>query len=136
MLSNDGDLVGKPDSVAAVRHRWRHMAGGTGELFTGHCLVRLRDGDVVHQTAESSRTTVIFGTPSAAELDAYIGSGEPFKVAGAFTLDGLGGGGSSKRSEGDPSGVIGIQFAAYLAIGLQDAVPSVADLWVRPNPPR
>lgn len=75
MLLHDGDLVGKPDSVAAARRQWHRMAGGAGELYTGHCVIRLRNGDVAYQANEASCTTVTFGTPSAAELDADTRSG-------------------------------------------------------------
>ena len=132
MLHSNGDLVGKPDSVAAVLGRWHQMAGGAGELVTGHCLVRLRDGDVVYQTTDFSRTTVIFGTPSSTELDAYIRSGEPFKVAGAFTLDGLGGW-FVEAVQGDPSGVIGISLPLTRRL-LLDAGLSIADLWEANSP--
>ncbi len=67
------------------------MAGRSGQLHTGHCLVRLLDGVITQRASESFVTTVHFGTPAAADLDAYLDSGEPLAVAGAFTLDGLGG---------------------------------------------
>jgi septum formation protein len=67
------------------------MAGRAGELNTGHCVIRLRDSDIVHQHAESLITAVHFAIPSTYELDAYIATGEPLNVAGGFTLDGLGG---------------------------------------------
>jgi septum formation protein len=127
MLYLDGRLVGKPASIDAARRDWQSMGGRSGQLHTGHCLVRLVDGKVTHRVTESVVTTVHFGTPTAADLDAYLASGEPLGVAGAFTLDGLGGW-FVERIEGDPSNVIGLslpQTRRMLGrIGL-----SIADLW-------
>ena len=91
MLYCDGELRGKPTSEDDAKRQWQTMAGRTGELHTGHCVIRLRDNEIVHQGAESLVTAVHFARPSADELDAYIACGEPLKVAGGFTLDGLGG---------------------------------------------
>ena len=71
MLYIDGRLTGKPASADAARREWQSMAGGSGQLHTGHCVVRLRDGNVSQRAAESSVTTVHFATPTAADLDAY-----------------------------------------------------------------
>ena len=131
MLWVDGELRGKPGSADAARDAWHAMAGRSGELHTGHCVIRLRDGAVTQQIAESSFATVHFGSPSADALEAYLRSGEPLAVAGGFTLDGLGGW-FVERVEGDPSTVIGISLALmrtlFERVGL-----SVADLW-RSNP--
>jgi len=91
MLYRNGELVGKPHSAGAARRQWQQIAGGEGNLYTGHCVVRLRGGAVAYHRSESPCTTVFFGAPSETELDAYIKCGEPLRVAGAFTLDGLGG---------------------------------------------
>jgi septum formation protein len=107
MLLVDGELQGKPPTVAAARDRWTRMAGGSAELLTGHCVLRLRDGAPRQQAAECSRTTVTFATPDPADLEAYLATDEPLRVAGAFTLDGLGGW-FVDRIDGDPSSVIGI----------------------------
>ncbi len=107
MLHIGGALQGKPHTAAAARERWRTMAGGSGDLLTGHAVVRLADGAVVGEAAEVCSTTVRFGTPTEAEITAYLASGEPLEVAGAFTLDGLGGW-FVDSIDGDPSSVIGI----------------------------
>jgi septum formation protein len=107
MLYRDDRLWGKPASEAAAIADWHAMAGTTGELYTGHCVVRLSGGAVTTQVAEHTVTTVAFGRPSAPELSAYARSGEPTAVAGGFTLDGLGGW-FVDGVVGDPSTVIGI----------------------------
>jgi len=126
MLYLDGRLVGKPASSDAARDQWRAMAGRSGQLFTGHCLLRLVDGTVQH-IVESSSTTVHFAEPAATDLQAYLDSGEPLAVAGGFTIDGLGGW-FVDRIEGDPSNVIGLSLpltrTMLARVGL-----SIAELW-------
>jgi septum formation protein len=128
MLYIDGRLAGKPASIDAARREWQSMAGGSGQLHTGHCLVRLHDGQVSQRAAESFVTTVHFGTPTAADLDAYLDSGEPLAVAGAFTLDGLGGW-FIDRIDGDPSNVIGLSLPQTRVL-LERVGVSVAELWM------
>jgi septum formation protein len=127
MLHIGGELVGKPGGVDTALRRWQGMAGGTGELITGHTVVRLDHG-VRTATASGAQTTVIrFSTPSAAEIDAYIGTGEPLQVAGGFTLDGLGGW-FVEGIDGDPSSVIGISLPLTRRLLAEVGVP-VVSLW-------
>jgi septum formation protein len=103
------------------------MAGRTGELVTGHAVLRLAGGVVEKVASRHASTTVRFGRPSAAELDAYLASGEPLNVAGAFTLDGLGGW-FVEGIDGDPSNVIGISLPLTRAL-LTEVGVQVTDLW-------
>ncbi|KUI31185.1 septum formation inhibitor Maf [Mycobacterium sp. IS-1496] len=127
MLMLDGRLTGKPGTAAAARAQWQLMAGRSGELYTGHCVVRVRDGVAERREHEASATTVRFGTPSPADLDAYLDSGEPLGVAGAFTLDGLGGW-FLDGVDGDPSNVIGLSLPLVRRM-LERIDLSVAQLW-------
>jgi septum formation protein len=127
MLYIDGRLAGKPASTDVARHQWQSMAGRSGQLHTGHCLLRLSNGHVTQRAAESFITTVHFGTPTAADLDAYLASGEPLAVAGAFTLDGLGGW-FINGIDGDPSNVIGLSLPHTRAL-LERVGVSIAELW-------
>ncbi len=107
MLDVDGRSVGKPASAAQAKQRWQEdMAGRSGVLRTGHWLVRPATDD---QVGDVASTTVWHGTPTEAELDAYIATGEPLRVAGAFTIDGLGGP-FVERIDGDPSNVVGLSL--------------------------
>ena len=133
MLFIDGTLNGKPGTAAETRRRWQAMAGRSGGLFTGHCVLRVRDGEVVGRGSAAQVTTVRFGRPTEAELDAYIDSGEPLGVAGAFTLDGLGGW-FVDGIDGDPSNVVGLGLAVTRRL-LEEAGCSIAELW-RSNPVR
>jgi septum formation protein len=127
MLYIDGQLVGKPSSAEAARSQWHSMGGRVGQLYTGHSVVRLLEANPIRRVSESSATTVHFAEPTPADLEAYIGSGEPLAVAGGFTLDGLGGW-FIDRIEGDPSNVIGLSLPLTRRL-LQRVGLSVADLW-------
>jgi septum formation protein len=131
MLLVDGQLQGKPHTPEVARERWATMAGRSADLITGHCVLRLRDGEIVAESAECSSTTVHFAKPTPDELDTYIASGEPLKVAGAFTLDGLGGW-FVDRIEGDPSSVIGIGLPLLRRL-LEDVGVGVTQLWRDPR---
>ena len=127
MLHIDGRLCGKPSSVADARRQWQSMAGRAGQLHTGHCLIRLLDHEIVHTGTETSITTVHFGTPSPDDLEAYLASAESLRVAGGFTLDGLGGW-FIDGVDGDPSAVVGIGLPLTRSL-LYRAGLSIAALW-------
>lgn len=124
MLDLDGVALGKPPTPAEAAARWRQMAGNTGVLYTGHCLVDAATGRTVSGVAA---TTVRFGTPDAAELVAYIASGEPMRVAGGFTLDGLGGW-FVEGIDGDHGNVLGISLPLLRRL-LADLGISLPSLW-------
>ena len=127
MLYRDGALLGKPASADAARRGWQQMGGKSGQLYTGHCVIRLRDNMISYRAADASVTTVSFGVPSPPDLDAYVASGEPTAVAGGFTLDGLGGW-FIDSVDGDPSSVIGIGLPLVRRL-LERAGLSISDLW-------
>ncbi|SOX52495.1 septum formation inhibitor Maf [Mycobacterium ahvazicum] len=134
MLYLDGALCGKPESVEAARQLWQSMAGRSGQLYTGHCVIRLQDSDIVHREAQTSITTVHFGTPEPDDLEAYLAGGESLRVAGGFTLDGLGGW-FIDGVDGDPSAVVGIGLPLTRAL-LRRAGVSIAALWADNAEPR
>lgn len=130
MLSINGEMVGKPITPDAARERWASMAGKTGELLTGHAIIRVENGEKTKEASDTEGTTVRFGTPSEEEIDAYIASGEPLQVAGGFTLDGRGGW-FVEGIDGDFSSVIGISLPLTRRL-LTEVGLSVIDLWARP----
>ena len=109
MLEFDGKAYGKPANAREARAQWTEMAGGTGVLHTGHCLLDVHEGYVRKRITDVGSTTVNFGQPTAQELTAYVESGEPMQVAGGFTLDGLGGW-FITGIEGDHSTVLGLSL--------------------------
>ena len=124
VLELDGQALGKPADAEDATARWKSMRGRSGVLQTGHCVVDQGDGRKVSETAS---TTVRFGTPSDDEIAAYVASGEPLHVAGAFTLDGL----SAPfvdGVDGDPGNVIGISLPLLRAL-LRRLDIGITDLW-------
>lgn len=132
MLFVDGELCGKPGTADLARRRWHAMAGREGQLFTGHSVLRLLDGRTRTETA-AAVTAVRFGTPTEAELEAYIASGEPLGVAGGFTIDGLGGW-FLDGVDGDPSNVVGLGLAVMRRL-LESVGLAIGELW-QANPLR
>lgn len=126
MLELDGEVLGKAVDAADAVRRWQRMRGRAGTLVTGHCLVATASG-VEH--AAVVRTTVYFGTPSDEELEAYAATGEPERVAGAFTISGLGGP-FVEGIEGDWSNVVGLSLPAFRRLLAAHGV-ALTDLWRR-----
>lgn len=132
MLHHDGQLVGKPGTAERARERWLKMAGGTGDLLTGHAVVRVLGGSVAAVATGTVGSTIRFGHPTPAEIDAYVATGEPLAVAGGFTLDGYGGW-FVDGIDGDPSSVIGISLPLTRRL-LDEIGVAVTDLWRPPTP--
>jgi septum formation protein len=124
LLDLDGRALGKPASVQEAVARWREMSGRSGTLVTGHCVIDAATGQ---QSAAVAATTVRFGTPSERQLAAYVASGEPLAVAGAFTLDGRGGW-FVDGIDGDHGNVLGISLPLLRRL-LADLGFDVTELW-------
>jgi len=106
VLDLDGEALGKPGTPEEATRRWQAMRGRTGVLRTGHTLVDTANGRTAAATAS---TTVQFADITDEEIAAYVATGEPLHVAGAFTVDGLGGG-FVTRIEGDHHNVVGVSL--------------------------
>lgn len=124
MLLLGGELLGKPADEQDALARWKRMRGRTGTLLTGQVVVDAASG---RAAGGVGATSVHFGTPSDEEIVAYIASGEPLRVAGAFTLDG--------RSapfidgiDGDAGTVIGLSLP-LLRTQLAELDVRLTDLW-------
>jgi septum formation protein len=124
VLDLDGQALGKPTDAEEATARWKAMRGRAGTLQTGHCVYDTATG---HHAAALASTVVHFGEPSDAEIAAYVASGEPLHVAGAFTLDG--------RSapfidgiEGDHGNVIGISLPLLRRL-LRELGVGITELW-------
>jgi septum formation protein len=106
VLELDGEILGKPVDAGDAVTRWKSMRGRSGVLYTGHCLIDVQTGN---NTAKAVGTVVHFAEPSDEEIHAYVATGEPLHVAGAFTIDGLGGV-FVERIEGDHGNVVGLSL--------------------------
>jgi septum formation protein len=128
LLDLDGAAHGKPRDPAEAAARWQRMRGRSGVLHTGHhvSVVGAQDGTPRSTTLLGS-TTVRFADVSDAEIDAYIATGEPLRVAGAFTLDGLGGA-FVDGVDGDPANVVGLSLP-LLRTALAGLGVAWTDLW-------
>jgi septum formation protein len=106
VLELHGEALGKPGTEQEATRRWQDMRGSTGVLHTGHCLRDTATGKVA---AATGSTTVRFADVSDEEIAAYVATGEPLHVAGAFTVDGLGGA-FVTGIEGDHHNVVGVSL--------------------------
>jgi len=129
-LDLDGEALGKPHEPEVAIERWKAMRGRSGRLYSGHWLIDNRaESPIPPAKGHASNTTVHFAELSDSEILAYVGTGEPLKVAGAFTIDGLGGA-FIKAIEGDAHTVIGLSLSTLreLCMNLDVEYPS---LWRR-----
>jgi len=129
LLEFRGRAMGKPADVYEARDRWQHMGGHSGVLHTGQALLDVQDGEVVSRDVAVVSTVVHFARIAPSELEAYLATGEPLAVAGAFTLDGLGAP-FVRRVEGDPAAVVGLSLAT-LRTQLAARGVTLTDLWRR-----
>jgi septum formation protein len=129
LLEFRGQPLGKPADARDARTRWQRMSGSSGVLHTGQALLEVRDGEVVSRDVAVTSTVVHFARITPAELEAYLATGEPLAVAGAFTLDGLGAP-FVRRVEGDPAAVVGLSLAV-LRTQLAKRGLAITDLWRR-----
>jgi septum formation protein len=124
VLAFDGAILGKPADAEDAIKRWQAMRGRSGVLHTGHHLTDLVGG---HQAEDVGTTVVHFADLSDEEIEAYVASGEPLDVAGAFTIDGRGGA-FVERIEGDPGNVVGLSLPLLRRL-LAELGISITELW-------
>ncbi|HEU5454636.1 MAG TPA: Maf family protein [Nocardioides sp.] len=124
VLELDGQALGKPEDAEDAASRWRRMRGRTGVLHTGHSLRDTASGRVAAATAS---TTVHFADVSDEEIAAYVATGEPLSVAGAFTVDGRGGA-FVTGIEGDHHNVVGLSLPLVREL-TAELGRSWTDLW-------
>ncbi|WP_114422277.1 Maf family protein [Nocardioides houyundeii] len=106
VLQLDGEALGKPGTPEEATRRWQRMRGRSGVLVTGHCLTDTATG---RSAAATASTVVHFADVTDDEIAAYVATGEPLVVAGAFTVDGLGGA-FVTGIEGDHHNVVGVSL--------------------------
>jgi len=124
VLDVDGATRGKPATTGEARAWWASVAGRTAVLHSGHCVIDTGTG---RRASAVSSTTVRYGTPTEAEIDAYLTTDEPLAVAGGFTIDGFAAP-FVDSIDGDHGTVLGISLPVMRRL-LADIGIQITDLW-------
>ncbi|MGY5765899.1 Maf family protein [Brachybacterium sp. DNPG3] len=130
MLELDGEVVGKPGTAERAAERWRSLRGRTAVLHSGHWLVDDRDpedGGTGATLGATASCEVTFAAISDDEIAAYVATGEPLDVAGAFTIDGIAGPYITSVA-GDPHAVVGLSLPLLRRL-LGEIGIAIHDLW-------
>jgi septum formation protein len=126
VLDVDGETRGKPSSLDEARTWWASVAGRAATLHSGLCVI---DGQTGRRASDVASTVVHYGTPSPAEMDAYLATEEPLGVAGGFTIDGYAAP-FVERIEGDHGCVLGLSLPLLRRL-LAELDIQITDLWAR-----
>lgn len=128
MFALDGRVYGKPHTIEEATRRWREMRGATGILHSGHSVFRVQPGADPQEVTAVAEAEVTFADDiTDDEIAAYVATGEPLHVAGAFTVDSLGGA-FITRVDGDPSTVVGMSLSTIRRLARELGV-AWTDLW-------
>lgn len=128
MFELGGRVYGKPYTAEEATRRWKEMRGATGILHSGHSVFRVSPGAAPIEATATAEASVTFAEDiTDAEIAAYVASGEPLLVAGAFTVDSLGGA-FIARVDGDPSTVVGMSLSTVRRLAADLGV-TWTDLW-------
>lgn len=128
MFALGGQVYGKPYTPEEATRRWLEMRGATGVLHSGHSVFRVTPGQPLVEATATAEAAVTFADDiTDAEIAAYVSSGEPLLVAGAFTVDSLGGA-FITRVDGDPSTVVGMSLSTVRRLAADLGV-TWTDLW-------
>jgi septum formation protein len=129
LLDVDQVAFGKPASAEHAKRMWQQLSGREATLCTGHCLI---DGPTGRRLRAVARTVVRFAVPTRRELAAYLASGEPLAMAGAFSIDGRGAP-FVAGIDGDPTNVLGLSLPLLRRM-LANLGVAITDLWGAPAP--
>lgn len=126
----DGAVYGKPHRPDIARERWLAQRGRSGHLHSGHWLIDAR-ADGTGKTIGAAAVATVNFAPDITddEIDAYIATGEPLEVAGAFTIDARGAA-YIESIEGDPHAVVGLSIPLLRTLTRSLAI-EWHDLWNR-----
>ena len=109
VLELDGQPYGKPVNADEAVRRWHSMRDREGVLHSGLSVRLTGGGDGTSSRSAVSSAVVRFADLADDEVEAYVATGEPLGVAGAFTIDGLGGA-YVRGIDGDPHTVVGLSL--------------------------
>ena len=123
MFEFDGAVYGKPYRPEVALERWQRMRGRSGLLHSGHWLIDHRGGAAGASVGGVATARVTFADDiDDDELAAYIATGEPLQVAGAFTIDSLGSA-FITGVEGDPHAVVGLSVSLVRGLARELGIP-------------
>lgn len=118
----DGEILEKPASPADARRMLRMLSDNTHVVITAFAIART--GSILHREPVESRVT--FRTLTDSEISEYLETGEPFDKAGAYGIQGLGGG-FIASVEGSRDNVMGLPtdrvIAALVRCGIRVESP-------------
>lgn len=126
VLLLDGEIYGKPETPEVAIARWQKMRGSVGELYTGHALIDLTQGNTL---VRCQVTKVYFAPMSDRQIVSYVATGEPLNCAGCFAIDGQGGL-FVEKLEGCHTNVIGLSLP-LLRLMITDLGYDVTDFWLK-----
>lgn len=118
----DGRILGKPADANDARAMLGRLSGATHQVMTAVALAQ--NG---RSQCRLVITEVCFRELSAAEIDAYIATGEPMDKAGGYGIQGLGGI-FINELRGSYSSVVGLPLQETAAL-LEDAGYPVWKYW-------
>jgi septum formation protein len=127
VLDVDGETRGKAPSLEVARAWWASVAGRTGTLHSGLCVIDTANDRCAAGVAS---TEIRYGRPTEREMDAYLATGEPLQVAGGFTIDGYAAP-FVDGIDGDHAAVLGLSLPLLRRI-LAEIDIEITDLWVAP----
>ena len=104
----DGKILGKPKNEDDAFDMLKSLSGRTHEVYTGYCVMRIKDGYTV---CNSIKTEVTFKTISDDKILRYIRTSEPMDKDGAYGIQGIGGM-LVEKIEGDYANVVGLPTSA------------------------
>jgi nucleoside triphosphate pyrophosphatase len=125
LVAVDGRALGKPGSATEARAMLTALAGRTHEVVTAVALVGTPGRREVTETVLSR---VLMRPYSAAEIEAYLETGEPCDKAGAYAVQGAGGR-LVARVDGCFTNVVGLPLTTTARLLRAFGLPA-------PDPPR
>ncbi len=99
----------KPADAADAQRMLATLSGRRHQVVTGFCVQR---GNL--RRSGAATTNVTFRRLSREEIERYVASGEPFDKAGAYAIQGEGGG-FVDRVDGSYTNVVGLPLPEVLA---------------------
>jgi len=106
-------ILGKPRSRAEAIRMLASIQGATHLVLTGYCILELGPRGATHSLVRAVRSRVTMRPLSAAQIRAYVATGEPMDKAGSYAAQGIGMA-LIDRIEGSYANVVGLPICQLL----------------------